>query len=167
MPSMKKAFTTEPHFYCKKRKQTLAIKTRRMYIRRSQGGSAKPDLLLRSYMVGRVLLRPELVDKPEHLHLSISRKLSNQWGTPHSLQERWRTVNTSKNTWVGQKRLAVILHGLQGRCLSNELCFLHGFLQKICYRLCNRQEVLLRMILPSDAVILDSTPPKKERKYLN
>ena len=80
---MKKAFTTEPHFYCKKRKQTLAIKTRRMYIRRSQGGSAKPDLLLRSYMVGRVLLRPEPVDKPEHLHLSISRKLSNQWGTPH------------------------------------------------------------------------------------
>ena len=54
-----------------------------MYIRRSQGGSAKPDLLLRSYMVGRVLLRPEPVDKPEHLHLSISRKLSNQWGTPH------------------------------------------------------------------------------------
>ena len=34
-------------------------------------------------MVGRVLLRPEPVDKPEHLHLSISRKLSNQWGTPH------------------------------------------------------------------------------------
>ena len=33
-------------------------------------------------MVGRVLLRPEPVDKPEHLHLSISRKLSNQWGTP-------------------------------------------------------------------------------------
>jgi hypothetical protein len=35
-------------------------------------------------MVGRVLLRPEPVDKPEHLHLSISRKLSNQWGTPQS-----------------------------------------------------------------------------------
>ena len=34
-------------------------------------------------MVGQVLLRPEPVDKPEHLHLSNARKLSNQRGTPH------------------------------------------------------------------------------------
>ena len=73
-------------------------------------------------------------------------------------------MNTSKNTWVGQKRLAVVLHGLQGKCLSNELCFMHGFLQEICYRLCDRQEVLLRMILPSNAIILDFPPPKKRKE---
>ena len=35
-------------------------------------------------MVGQVLLRPEPVDKPEHLHLSNARKLSNQRGTPQN-----------------------------------------------------------------------------------
>ena len=73
-------------------------------------------------------------------------------------------MNTSKNTWVGQKRLAVVLHGLQGKCLSKELRFMHAFLWEMCYSWCKQEEALLRTIIPSNAVILDFLPQKKKGK---
>ena len=76
-------------------------------------------------------------------------------------------MNTSKNTRMEQKKLAIVLHSLQGNCLSNEHCFMHGFLQEMCYRLYDQQEALLHTIPPSDTVILDFPLQKKERKELN
>ena len=73
-------------------------------------------------------------------------------------------MNTSRNLWLEQKKLAIVLHSLQGNCLSNELCSMHAFLREMCCRWCNQQEALLHTIIPSDALRFDSPPPKKRKE---
>ena len=73
-------------------------------------------------------------------------------------------MNTSRSPWVEQKKLAIVLHSLQGICLSNELCSMHAFLREMCCRCCNQQEALLHTIIPLDALRFVFSSPKKRKE---
>ena len=58
LPGTRKDSVKKQKIIPKTLKPTLAIQTLRMYSNEVKGAPQNPDLLLRSYMVGRVLLRP-------------------------------------------------------------------------------------------------------------